>query len=365
MRCVIVTSEPADVARASGTAVAVSALQHALLTAGVAAPVIRPRHVRPSGTAARWRFNRQLRSQRLLDVDAILGVNGDGWQMARESRPPFVALIKAFYAGAMRFERAVNRELLRAHAHWEAAGARLAAAVVVPSQFAAGVVSAEYGVERARVSVVPEPFDAARWRATLPQRARSGERVLCVAHLYPRKHVDHLLRAWPRVLAARPQARLDIIGDGPELRRLSHLARGMRNCYLHGHLEGGGLMEFHARSDVFCLPSAQETFGYAAVEAMASGLSLVVPDSGALAELSAGGVAEHVDADDETSIADGILRALQPDTIALARDRNPTMTERFAPHVVAQALVALVHRLAHPDQRFAAGSSARSAASFT
>src|SRR5205807_3237022 len=144
------------------------------------------------------------------------------------------------------------------------------------------------------VQVVAEPFDAEAWRAALPSRPRDGTRVLCVARLYPRKRVVDLVDAWPRVVAARPDARLDIVGGGPELSRLVERARRLPNCFLHGHVEYPDLLEFHARADAFCLPSAQETFGYAAVEAMASGLPLVVTDAGAFPELCAGAVAECV-----------------------------------------------------------------------
>src|ERR1700694_5698322 len=74
---------------------AVARLRAALAAEDVVAPVVRPERLWPSQTLARWTFNRGLRSRRFLDVDAVLGVNGDGWMAADRWRAPFVVLIKA------------------------------------------------------------------------------------------------------------------------------------------------------------------------------------------------------------------------------------------------------------------------------
>ena len=99
MRFALLTAEPADVARGSGTAVAVACLRDALTAHGVSAPVLRPGGHLPQ-TLARARLHRQIARSALAGADAVLGVNGDGWQLAERFEIPYVALIKAFYAGA-------------------------------------------------------------------------------------------------------------------------------------------------------------------------------------------------------------------------------------------------------------------------
>jgi phosphatidyl-myo-inositol dimannoside synthase len=364
VRFLLLTSEPADVELGSGTAMAVEQLRDALGGIGVEVPLIRADQHRRSATVGRWRFNHHLDAARLNDYDAVLGVNGDGWAMAGDLVVPFVALIKALYADALQHERGVTRALLGAHARWEGEGARRADLVVTPSAYAAEMVVKHYSVAPARVHTLAEPFDAESWRARLPQRPRNGNRVLCVAHLYPRKRIADLIDAWPMVQTRRPDARLDIIGDGPELRHLVRRAAGLHTCYLHGHVGHPDILEFYARADVFCLPSAQETFGYAAVEAMASGLPLVLADTGALAEVANGAVAEHVRAGDAHELAGALMRSLDASVRARAAELNQRRAAMFAPHVFAANLLALVADARSAlGQRRAGGSVSRSAGS--
>lgn len=344
----IVSAEPLDVARGSGTAVAVAELRRALAAVGVGAPVMRTsslRHRGPSGVFA---------------YDAILGVGGAGWRLAAASGIPCIALIKAFYAGAREHERGVARAVLSLRARAEQRGLGAADAVIAPSRFAAEAVTQVYGLDPARVHVVPEPFDAVAWQRALPAVARDPLRVLCVAHLYPRKRVIDLVHAWPAVLARVPQARLDIVGDGPELRHLVRASQGVSGCYLHGYVGRDAARQFYARAACFCLPSAQETFGYAAVEAMATGLPLVVADAGSLPEVCAGAMHEAVPVEAPAALAEAIVRALRDEAREVAARRNPERAAAFAPAAVAKRLLEIVDATRFGAQRRAGGSSSRS-----
>lgn len=352
-RVAIVTRGALDVARGSGTAVAIVRLRRALVEAGVISAVV---------SVPAWRVAAFGRSSpvhtELAGYDAVLGIDGAGRELAAQAGLPFIALIKAFYAGVLPNEGVLVRALLVRSLVIELAGAREADAVVVPSQFAAAAVIREYGASPAAVHVIPEPFDVDEWRASLPPRARGGDRVLCVAHLYPRKRVIDLLDAWPRVRARRPGARLDIVGNGPELRTLERHARYLDGCYLHGFVPPQAALELYARAGSFCLPSAQETFGYAAVEAMASGLPIVGADAGALPEVTAGAIARLVPPASPSALADAVLWSLEPSVRTEAEHRNPERTRDFDPAFVATALLRVASAAAAGGQRRDSGSSA-------
>ncbi len=106
-----------------------------------------------------------------------------------------------------------------------------------------------------------------------------------LAHLRAWKRVDRLIDAVAAV--ADPSVRLLVVGDGPDLPRLK--ARAAR-AGLDGRAIFAGEQK-HAADylqlmDAFCLPSTgMESFGNAAVEAMATGVpSIVFGDGGGLLE---------------------------------------------------------------------------------
>src|SRR6185312_16341987 len=93
--------------------------------------------------------------------------------------------------------------------------------------------------------------------ATRPARPTGPPTVISVSRLVRRKGQDVLLEAWPRVLAAVPDARLVLVGVGPMLDRLSRAAtapslRG--SVRLTGYLPRPELAAALAGADVFVLP---------------------------------------------------------------------------------------------------------------
>src|SRR5437667_11896001 len=100
MRLALLTSEPADTARGSGTAMALTRLRAALALSGVEAPVLRAAPTVLGATFARWRFNRTLAPRALDRYDAGLGVNGDGWQSRDRLPVAYVAVGRALRGAA-------------------------------------------------------------------------------------------------------------------------------------------------------------------------------------------------------------------------------------------------------------------------
>lgn len=330
-------------ATGSGTAVAQQGLTDALARAGARTALLAT-----SSFAASWPgIVRRLVRNALAMPDlgryrAVLGVDGEGWLWARRHpQRPYVALSKAVLVDVIPFEGWYWRGLLAVQARWEATAARRASAVVAASAYAAGRLAEGYGVPRDRIQIVPEPFHFDRWRARLPVAERAPI-VLAVGHVYPRKNLAALLRAWPEVARQRPDARLVVVGHGPEEKVLRRLAAGQPSIELPGHVGFDALQALYARAQVFCHPSLQENFGIAVVEALASGLGVVVHQQPAVVETVSGVPGTWVaDARRPERLAAALLEALdgQP---AWPDERLAELRARLDPAAVGRRLRAIV-----------------------
>ncbi len=137
---------------------------------------------------------------------------------------------------------------------------------------------------------------------TVPPKPRADGFALVVARLAAEKAVDVAIAA-----CARAGVPLVIAGDGPERGRLEAEARG-HDVRFAGRLGPEELAQVRGRAGVAVVATrAHETFGLAALEAMAAGLPTVATARGALVDLAAG--AELVPPDDPVRLAEAITRA--------------------------------------------------------
>jgi N-acetyl-alpha-D-glucosaminyl L-malate synthase BshA len=116
--------------------------------------------------------------------------------------------------------------------------------------------------------------------------AAPGEKILVhVSNFRPVKRVLDVIRILEKVRHEVPAVLL-LVGDGPERTSAQALARrlGMQD---HVRFLGrqDSAQEILARGDVFLFPSELESFGLAALEAMACGVPVVGSDAGGLPEL--------------------------------------------------------------------------------
>jgi glycosyltransferase involved in cell wall biosynthesis len=81
-----------------------------------------------------------------------------------------------------------------------------------------------------------------------------------------------------------PEARLALVGDGPDRKRLERVFAKLP-VHFAGFLAGEELATAYASADVFVMPSSTETLGFVALEAMASGVPVVAADAGGLRDV--------------------------------------------------------------------------------
>ncbi|WP_217142741.1 glycosyltransferase [Streptomyces sp. AC627_RSS907] len=166
---------------------------------------------------------------------------------------------------------------------WERWGARWAARVVCVSE-AERVTGVHAGIT-GRWTVVPNGIDPGHYRpaAAGAVRARlaplAGVRpaaplAVCVGRLCRQKGQDVLLRAWDAVVRRVPDARLVLVGDGPDLDRLRRQAPG--SVLFTGAVTDTS--HWYQAADLVVLPSRWEGMALAPLEAMACGRPVVVTD---------------------------------------------------------------------------------------
>ena len=114
--------------------------------------------------------------------------------------------------------------------------------------------------------------------------------VVCVSRLVPRKGQDTLIRAWPQVRAAVPDAALLLVGGGPYAGQLRRLASGLGvagSVIFTGAVPWPELPSYYDAGDVFAMPCRTrrrgldvEGLGIVYLEASATGLPVIGGDSG-------------------------------------------------------------------------------------
>jgi L-malate glycosyltransferase len=142
------------------------------------------------------------------------------------------------------------------------------------------------------IEVIPNFLDCAVYRrrpvAGLRQRFApdpATKIVIHVSNFRPVKRIDAVMALFARISRAVP-AKLLLVGDGPELGTAYRLGRELNIAHL---VETLGAQEdvipLLSLADVFLLPSAQESFGLAALEAMACEVPVVASRVGGLPEV--------------------------------------------------------------------------------
>jgi glycosyltransferase involved in cell wall biosynthesis len=203
---------------------------------------------------------------------------------ARAARVPYIIRpLGTLDPWSMRRHRWKKRPYYRLIEH-----AHLAkAAAVHCTSKAEGAAVAELGFP-SLVSVVPLGVEIPE--ATQHTRSDSSTvSVIFLSRLDPKKGLPILIDAMSLVRSQNPHVRLIVVGSGESTYRRAMEAhchdRGLSDIvHFKGHLSGTAKLEALRSADIFVLPSYQENFGIAVVEAMAAELPVVVSPQVGIAE---------------------------------------------------------------------------------
>jgi len=116
--------------------------------------------------------------------------------------------------------------------------------------------------------------------------APKNEKVLChISNFRKVKRIEDVLKVFNNI-SPKINSKLILVGDGPERPKIERIARKspfFKNIFFLGNLKS--TKEILNISDLFILPSSTESFGLAALEAMASGVPVVASNSGGIPEV--------------------------------------------------------------------------------
>ncbi len=207
------------------------------------------------------------------------------------------------------------------------------------------------------LEVIPNFVDTRRFT---PQRKRAvlrglfpsfseGEGVLFhVSNFRPVKRIADVVDIFRRVAAQQP-ARLVLVGDGPDR---THAERQVREAGLSQRVvflgKQDSFEEVLAAADVFVLPSASESFGLAALEAMACGVPVVASNVGGLPEVVEHGVTGFLaPVGDTDAMASHVLTLLKEKAVwkeCSVRARG-VVEARYQPEPAVAKYEAVYHRV--------------------
>jgi glycosyltransferase involved in cell wall biosynthesis len=187
--------------------------------------------------------------------------------------------------------------------------------LVATTEFVAGeLVKYRYSRSREQIDIVPlavsKKFrpralqDAGLLSAVKQKFGLPDRYLLYVGRLNVRKNIENLLRALP--LLADEEIKLVIIGKedwkAPDLRELLSLATISQRILLAGAMTDEELTATYSLASIFCFPSFAEGFGLPPLEAMATGIPVIVSDTTALPEVC-GDAAVYIEPGSPESIA--------------------------------------------------------------
>ncbi|HEX7018491.1 MAG TPA: N-acetyl-alpha-D-glucosaminyl L-malate synthase BshA [Gemmatimonadaceae bacterium] len=175
-----------------------------------------------------------------------------------------------------------------------------------------------FGCTACRIEVIPnfvdpEIYDRSRYTSILDEQLESDTRVLMhISNFRPVKRVQDVVRVFARV-AERMPAVLVMVGDGPDRVHAETEARLLgvsERVFFLGKIDA--VAPLLAGADLFLLPSASESFGLSALEALASGVPVIGSTAGGLPEVirqgETGVLCEVGDIDGMSAAALEILR---------------------------------------------------------
>jgi glycosyltransferase involved in cell wall biosynthesis len=205
-------------------------------------------------------------------------------------------------------------------------------------------VLVESGVDKALISVIPSGVDT----SIAPHGDRESIRgdywpepctiIGSVGHLAYHKGYDVLLMAWPQVLAALPQARLLLVGEGEERGKLEHII-AQHNLSDTVALAGfqKDVASYISSFDYYVQPSRTEGLGSTLIDAMLLEKPIIASDAGGIPEVCDNGrFCSLAEPENEDDLARKIITSISNSYCYNPSDAREWVKQNFSKEVMVE-----------------------------
>ncbi len=201
-----------------------------------------------------------------------------------------------------------------------------------------------FNVKR-EIKVIPNFINLNNYSDLKPNGLRAryavkGERLIMhVSNFRKVKRVEDVVKVFGKIHDAMP-AQLLLIGDGPERYNVETMCRELGKCdQIHFIGKSKTIERFLINADLFILPSETESFGLAALEAMAAGVPVISSNTGGLPEVNKHGYSGYLsEVGDIDSMAKGAIEILSSDeTLTRFKSNAKQQAKKFSlPEILPQ-----------------------------
>lgn len=170
----------------------------------------------------------------------------------------------------------------------EKAGMQAADRVIAVSELTRRIVIGKYGIPAEKVVTVHNAVRFGESEDAVPERAVKDKVVTFLGRITYQKGPDYFVEAAAKVLQRVPDVRFVMAGSGDLMnhvvRRVAQLGIADR-FHFTGFLKGGEVQRMFRLLDVYVMPSVSEPFGISPLEAMRSGVPVIISRQSGVAEV--------------------------------------------------------------------------------
>ena len=161
-------------------------------------------------------------------------------------------------------------------------------AVMAVSNLTRNIVITRYGIDESKVFTVHNAVDFSQHETTAAKRSIDEKIVTFLGRITFQKGPEYFIEAANKVSKRLDNVRFVMAGSGDMMNRMvKRVAKLNLGSKFHftGFLEGNDVNKMYSYSDVYVMPSVSEPFGISPLEAMRSGVPVIISKQSGVSEV--------------------------------------------------------------------------------